>query len=323
MWRSVLIVLFLILPLAVAAAFLILVFRGARQGLLIAALFFCITIAAGYWSIAQSRSSTAGIGFLFLPGYGAIAAVLAWVFARFGHDVNKRISAAGWLCLLASLAFPVALIYGGIRLQQKNRARDREQAENLRRIGQNTATIRQLLRENPGSETAALETEIAKHPADRTFLIPALGTEFVSEATLERFSRSPDFGVVLEVARNQRTPSATLAWIYRSSSYPPLFFQALAENKNTNQEILRKLYEHPEPQGPLGRSLSNNPSVPRDILEKLADSPDPYTLQGLLRNPALDCPLLRKVQRSAAQATRQDYLRSTIATLELRLCSAK
>ena len=317
--------LFFGLPLALGAGYVILLIRGERKGLLLSALTFCSTAAAGFWSIAQSRASTAGIGVLFLPGYGAVAGLLAWLFARFRQHPNTSGRAAAWLCILASVGLPVVLVTGGFREQAKNRERDRKYADDSRRMGENRASIRELVRQNPGRETAALEAEIEKHRGDRTFLIPALEMEFVSEDTLDRLSRSSDLGIVLMVARHQHARAQTLDWIYRNSTYPPYFFQALAENKNTNAEILRKLFSHPEPQFSLAAPLSRNPSTPRDILEKLANSADIQTLQGLLKNAALDCELLRKVKGSVARSNRPDdqFSTATVASLELRLCSPK
>jgi hypothetical protein len=283
-----------------------------------------LTCVAGYWGIAPSRASTAGIGILFLPGYGAIAGMFAWFFARFRLHQSILIRSAAWLCIMTSLAVPALLINGGFREQAKNSERNRLQAENSRKIAKNTAAIQHLLMANPGHEMTALEAEIAKHHDDRTFLIPALKIEFVSPATLDRYSRLSDLGVVLSVARNQRTCGDTLDWIYHNSSYPPYFFDALAENKNTNADTLRRLYEHPEPQMLLGRSLSRNPSAPRDLLEKLADSDDIPTWQNLLRNPALDCSLLRKVKASEDRFHHTDDVvsRATMQSLEARLCAA-
>ena len=287
------------------------------------ALAFCSTLAAGYWSITRSRSSTAGIGVLFLPGFGAVAALLAWLFARFRPHQEVWMRCVAWLCILTSFALPALLVFGGFREQDRNRERDRLQAENSRKIGENTAMIRQLLRDNPGHEAAALEAEIDKHRDDRTFLIPALETEFVSSGLLDRYSRFHDLGVVLAVARNQRTQADTLDWIYRNSSYPPYFFQALAENKNTNVEILRKLSEHPEPHMSLAGSLSRNPSTPRDILERVAASDDVWALRGLLENPSLDCELLRKVRRSLERSPRAADYRTSMSARESRLCLTK
>ena len=53
--------------------------RGIALSLLIGA----ATVATGIWSIDQSRSSTAGIGFLVIPMFGALGGFLGLVFGRY------------------------------------------------------------------------------------------------------------------------------------------------------------------------------------------------------------------------------------------------
>ena len=145
-------ILLLGLPLALVVIFAIRLFHGPRTGLLASGLAFFLTCVAGYWSITQSRASTAGIGILFLPGFGAIAATLAWLFARFRLHPSILIRSAAWLCIMASLAVPALLVNGGFREQAKNSERDRLQAENYRKIAENTTAIQHLLLVNPGQE---------------------------------------------------------------------------------------------------------------------------------------------------------------------------
>jgi hypothetical protein len=58
-----------------------------RFGLIAAILCFCFFCAAGVLSIVQSKSSTAAIGYIFLPFYAAIISGLAflagWCVGRF------------------------------------------------------------------------------------------------------------------------------------------------------------------------------------------------------------------------------------------------
>ena len=48
----------------------------------LALIFFALTVVAGLWAIKQSRSSTAAIGIILLPFYGAVAGTLGWVFGN-------------------------------------------------------------------------------------------------------------------------------------------------------------------------------------------------------------------------------------------------
>ena len=313
------------LPVFCVAVWIVLFVRGHRSGLLVSLLMCGMTVATGYWSIRQSRASTAGIGFLFLPGASALSGSLAALFDWWRRDPRPIARAAAWLPLLASVGIVVSFCVGGLQEREKNASRDRLQAEYRRLIDENHLKIAQLIRENPGNEIAALDTEIDKHRGDRTFLIPALETPFVSEDRLDQLSAHDDLNVVLSVARNPRARSDTLERIYRQSSYPPYFFQALAEHKNTPVDILRSLARHPEPIGSLDVALARNPSAPRDVLDKIAGSGDVYALRSLLSNAALDCELLRKAAARLSSADRNDIQSSaaTIASLEARLCVAR
>lgn len=310
------------LPIAFVVAWIVLLLRGPRAGLFIGLLSCCVTIAAGFWAISQSRASTAGIGILALPVFGSLAGALAWTFARFRVHSNKAARICAWLCLLASMGVAASFYRGGLQEQEKNRGRDRLQAENSRQIDENRRAIKRLIDENNGREADVLDAEIERHLGDRTFLIPALETAFVSEERLDGLSRHDDLNVVLMVARNLRARPDTLERIYRKSSYPPYFFQALAEHKNTPVDILRALSVDSKPLGSLDRSLARNPSVPRDILDEIANAGDRYALRNLLGNAALDCELLRKVKGKLDSDDRNNVQSSdaTVASVEARLC---
>lgn len=310
---------------ALVVVWIVLLAQGRRAGLLVSLTMCLVTFGAGYWSIQQSRASTAGIGFLFLPSVAALSGALALLFGRMRRHPRLANQFAAWLSLLASVGLAGWLGVAGIQERAKNDERDRRQAESLRAIDRNRIQIARIIHEHVGDEGAALDGEIERHRTDRTFLIPALETSFVSEATLDRLGSDSDLTVVLWVARNPRTRSDTLERIYRTSSYPPYFFQALAEHRNTPVDILRTLATHSEPLGPLDGALARNPSSPRDVLEKIAGSGDVAALRNLLENPALDCALLRKTagRLTPADRSKVEISDATIASLEARLCVAK
>jgi hypothetical protein len=319
------------LPAFCVVAWVVLLVRGQRTGLLISVLMCGITFAAGYWSIRHSRGSTSGLGFLFLPGLGGLSGLLAALFARLRKDPQRETRAAAWLCLLASMGVVLLYLVGGIQEQRKNDGRDRQQAQAQDAIHGNRMRIARLIQENPGHESAALDAEIDKHLGDRNFLIPALETAFVSEDRLDQLSTHDDSFVVLSVTRNAHARSDTLVKIYIKSSHPTYFFQALpefqalAENKNTPVDILKTLAARPEARGSLDRWFAGNPSAPHDVLDRIADSGDVHMLRSLLANAALDCGLLRKAAARLGPADRNE-VRSTdaaIASLEARLCVAK
>jgi hypothetical protein len=143
---------------------------------------------------------------------------------------------------------------------------------------------------------------------------------------LDQLSASSDLGAVLAVARNLRTRSDALDRIYRTSTCPPYFFQALAEHKNTPEEILRRLAVDASPidGDALQRALARNRSASRDILDGIAASGDVYALRNLL-NSALDCGLLQKAAARLGSGDRNEVHASdqTIAAQDGRLCAAK
>jgi len=313
------------IPVLYAAVWIGLLLRNRRAGLLVSLIMCGVTFGVGYWSIEQSRSSTSGIGFLFLPGAAALSGSLALVFGRLRRDPRAANRVVAFLCLLAAVGLTGQMGVGGIQERAKNDDRDRQQAESVRLMDLHRIEIARIVREHAGNESAALDAEIEAHANDRTVLIPALETSFVSEETLDRLASNGDLGVVLSVARNRRTRSDTLEKIYRTSSYPPYFFQALAEHRNTPVDILRTIAAHTEPMASLDRSLAQNPSAPKDILEKIASSGDRFALRNLLGNAALDCEMARKAAARLNPADRHEVQLSddTIAALDARLCVAK
>jgi len=313
------------LPAVYAVVWIVLLVRNRRTGLLVSLVICAVTFALGDWAILQSHASTAGIGFLFLPSVAALSGGLALLFGSLRRHSRYELRVAARLCLSASVGIPVWLCAAGIQERAKNDDRDRWQAESLRAIDENRIRIARIIQQHPGTESAALDAEIERHRTERTFLIPALESSFVSEETLDRLGSDSDLTVVLWVSRNPRTRSDTLGRIYRTSNDPPYFYQALAEHRNTPVDILRTIAAHPAPLSSLDGALARNPSAPRDILDRIAESGDMLALRHLLQNPALDCALLRKAAARLSPADRNDVQSSdaTIASLDTRLCVAK
>src|SRR5438552_15959136 len=94
-------------PSCLALAWATLFLRRNRQGLVTSMLLCGATLAAGWWSIWQARSSTAGIGFLFLPDAGALAGALALGFGRFRLNSHSAVRALAWLLLFAAVGMVV------------------------------------------------------------------------------------------------------------------------------------------------------------------------------------------------------------------------
>ena len=113
-----------ILPLAFLAAAGTLFLKRHRAPALWGLGAFALALAAGWWAIDQSRSSTAAIGFLFLPSYAAIAGTLAAAAASWRARPGTGFRVLGWLGLAVSIAIVAGLVIGGAQEIAKNRTRD-------------------------------------------------------------------------------------------------------------------------------------------------------------------------------------------------------
>lgn len=94
--------------------------REARTCLLV----FALSAGVEWWSILQSRSSTAAIGFLFLPAFAAIVGLLGVGFVamrRLGTRSARTASAVTGALALLAIAFE---LLGGIQTVRRNHMRD-------------------------------------------------------------------------------------------------------------------------------------------------------------------------------------------------------
>ncbi|MGZ8257355.1 MAG: hypothetical protein ACXW1C_05150 [Gallionella sp.] len=313
----------LFLPIAYLVALLILFIKRRRTGLLLSLIFFIAAIGLGTWAIFQSRSSTAGIGILFLPFIGIATAALAWGFANLRRAQLALLRALAWLCLLAGLAILGWELNGGWQTIQLNKTRDAAQQARSQAIEQQRIFLKELLANNKGREAASLTQFIAQHHDDETALLSALASEYASAEQLDTYAQKDEFALTLTALRNKNCSAATLARIYRSHTYPTYFLHALAVHEHTPPDILREIFKQsPRPVGGLDVWLAANPATPKDILQTLSDSTDIQILQSLLQNPQLDCAQLTRASVALTSSTRpdDDYSVRQIAYLRPQLC---
>jgi hypothetical protein len=263
---------FLLLPILCLVVWSTLAVRRRWTAVSFSVAMCAATLIAGFWSILQSRSSTAGIGLLFLPGVASLSALPAAAFAAWRVSTRRGMRAASLVALIASIVAPTAVVFSGFENRAKNARADRAYAEDERAIAANRVRIAALLRAQPGEEESVLSAEIAAHRHDRTVLIPALETAFVPEDMLDALSRESDLGIVLMVANNRRTRAETLEHIDRRATYPPYFFQALAANPHTPQPVLRELAHRSSENSGIAPALTHNPSTPPDVLNAIRSS---------------------------------------------------
>lgn len=310
-------------PFAYLTALLILFIKRRRTGILLSLIFFVAAIGLGAWAIFQSRSSTAGIGILFLPFIGVAAGALAWGFANLRHAQKLPLRILAGLCLVALLGIFAWEVNGGWQTIQLNKTRDAAQQARTQRIEQQRILLKDLLAQNIGAETATVERFIVEHHDDEEALFSALASPFVSAETLDSYARKDDFGLTLTALRNKNCRAATLARIYHTHSYPNYFLQTLAAHAHTPPDILREIFQQsPRAIGGLDVWLAENPATPLDILQTLSDSHDIQVLQSVLQNPQLDCATLSRARLALAASNRPDdnYSVSQIAYLQPQLC---
>ena len=268
---------------------------------------FSLFLLLGTYSILQTRSSTAGLGFIFLPIIALVPGFIGLALGRARHHyllARQAHSPAGsprrnMVILGVLLLIPFAWqAYAALETLSKNKAQDMESARQSKAITENTKELASLLSASPGKESDILGQRAAQ-TNDRAVLIPIAGNTFASADLLETLSRSADFGVVQTVARNKNTASKTLEWIYRNHRYPPYFYMNLSGNPNTPDAILHELYDKRAENGGIAWNLARNPNLPGDILTKLTLEQDKYVLRDILNRPHLSCAQVSNVVSSA------------------------
>jgi len=260
-----------IIPLLLVAGLIRLFVKKRRDGLYLAQLFFALSVAVGFWAISRSRSSTAAVGIFLLPFYGSVAGALGWACGNLVRSNKCRMRILGWICLLGAVGVVVLLIVGGIKSVKLNERRDAEWSAMYKEIEANRAAIQLMLQNNSGRESEVLNKLIEDRINDRSFLVAALESPFVSADILDRLSGSKDLGIELQIARNPNCRAETLTRLYRTSPYPPYLYQALATHPHTSPDVLRDVYRHREMITGLDNWFVKNPATPKDILYDIAN----------------------------------------------------
>jgi hypothetical protein len=295
------------LALAYLALLGVLVFRKESRGIVVSLLFFGVALATGYWGIKQSHSSTAAIGFLFLPSIATVAGVLGLAFGRFRRDPAPGVRAAAWLSMAAALALVSCNVAEGAKTRTRNRVREAYQADFSAEVATDRRQIDSALAENPKRERAWLDSSIRARMNDRVFLLAALTHDSISPTVLDTVATLYDLDIALEAIRNPNASSATLERVYRTKSYPDYFFQTLAAHRNTPPAILRELFQRPRTVTGLDIWFAGNPSTPHEILDQIArTNTDRSVLGALLENPAITCPILTQVAVNLMKGQNRD-----------------
>jgi hypothetical protein len=323
-------VIFFLALVGVPIAYLVLVVyllaRKDRKGLGISVLLAALAAGTAYWSITQSRSSTAGIGMLGLPLMFGLGGFLGLAFGRWRASTHGGRSVGALLSLGGAVLLIAFNVREGWKTIGKNQIRDEKQAAHSAEIERDRALIAAGLAENENRQRAYLDSSIRGRMNDRAFLIAALENDSISPAILDTLANSPDLGIALQAVRNGSTTGATLARIYRTHFYPDYFFQALAGHPHTPPEIIRDLYTRQRTITGLDIWFARNPATPRDILDRIArTTKEPWVINALLQNPMLDCTLLEQAARNVTATRANPGYQNEQRIEELRptLCTAR
>ena len=303
-------------PIAYLVALVSLLVRRDPRGLGSSLTFFALAVITGGWAITQSRSSTAGIGFLGIPLMGSLAGFLGLAYGRYSPSAEPSHRFGAWIGFAGGVLLVTFNIAQGKQERSKNRGRDEAQAAFHAEISRDRDSIATALKQNPGRERAWLDSSIRTRMTDRAFLLAALPNDSVSPDLLDTLANSPDLSIALEAVRNPNTQPETLEHVYRTKSYPDYFFQTVAAHPHTPPNVLLELYHRPQTITGLDIWFAGNPATPKVILNEIARSAtDRSVIAALLENPSLDCGMLTQLAVTLMKRQNRDADNPNVARL--------
>ncbi|MDQ6690806.1 MAG: hypothetical protein M3Z18_09890 [Gemmatimonadota bacterium] len=295
------------LPIAYLVVIAKLLIRRDSKGVAESVVFCGLGIITVVWAISQSRSSTAGIGFLGLPMMGALSGFLGLAFGRYRNSAESGRKIGAWGALACGLLLVSYTVVQGEQTKSKNRRQDDQWEAQRAEIARDRELIDATLKHHPEQKHAWLDSSIRTRMNDRSFLLAALPNDSISPEILDSLANSPDMGIALEAVRNPGTNAATLERVYRTKAYPDYFFQALAAHRHTPPSVLLDLYRRPRTITTLDIWFAGNPATPKEILLEIAGAnKDRSVIGALLENPSLDCGILSKLAVNLMKTQNRD-----------------
>ncbi len=274
-------------------------------------------------AIFGSASSTAGIGFVFVPfvmagamvftGVWGLALGCVWHAARGNQSYYRAVLLLAWALTLGVPAYAGWQIREGLALERAVAAA----------AAMNSAQLERALEESPWR--------------DNRFFIGALAqNKAASESLLERIARLPDpelyeslgslwdvkgenrkgLAVMRLIAYNPNVSAATLEHLAQGPHADKVLHDVL-RNRKTPVKVLQRYFDSSDYL--VEWALALNPVTPAAVLERLAGSANRYTRFNLTYNEATPPAILEKLAqdpdeilaRNASQALERNAKKST------------
>jgi hypothetical protein len=222
---------------------------------------YWVFMAAGTYHIFISRGSTVGIGFLFIPVYSLLPALVGAVGVAFARQPAIGYKILGGLVLAAWIPMAGFTLHGIIETRQTNAERDAQ----VRAQREAYWAYQKQLREQPDRYTAQTLLERLETQPDRAFLLAVASWKKTPDAVLEKLVDQDDRGVLLSLLRHPRTPIAAIEKAVRLNEHH-YFSYDLAANPTTPKAVLLALVGDRSRPVPIGRALMQNPNADCDVL---------------------------------------------------------
>ncbi len=230
-----------------------------RFGSIAGILCFCVFFAGGVLSISRSKSSTAAVGYIFLPFYAAFMSLLAflagWCVGYFVVWYRSPAKAGRTSAIAAAMVPVILLLVGGWRLTTLSHRRDQ------------LAAIRLAARDG-NAAPESLERLAAS--TNEYVLGDVAGSPKLSEATLRKLADHGGYLVEWGLARNRSVPGDILS---RLAGSPNEYTRGnVAANPNAPTEVLAVLSKDVVTH--VRVSVAQNPSTPSSTIEGLLGDAD-------------------------------------------------
>jgi hypothetical protein len=274
-------------------------------------------------AIIGSASSTAGIGFVFVPfimaaamvftGVWGLALGCVWYSLRGTVSHYRAILLLAWIMALGLPAYAGWQIWQGLALE-------RAVAEVL---AMNTSELEAAMRTSPWRENRFFIGAVAQNKAASETLLDqlALLPEVLPEAELYeplgslwdvKGDNPKGLAAMRLVVLNPNVGAATLARL-ADGPHADKVIGDIMRNAKLPERVLARYYESTDPNIEWGMAL--NPRLPVAVMERIAKSGNLYACFNLTYNPATPRPILEALTQHS-DATLQRHAQQALDRLD-------